>query len=100
MGGYVNKAGDKPWIIPNGSTVHGRLFTGTEATSNRILRVEAGGSAYFTVVSNGWMPISEQTSARGQTQGWVALGFSHRQEGPGLAATGWHRDCGGESGSK
>ena len=50
----VNKVGDKPWIIPNGSVVHGQLFTGTEATSNRILRVEAGGSAYFTVVSNGW----------------------------------------------
>ena len=52
----VNSVGDKPWIIPDGSTVHGKLFTGTEPTNggNRILRVEEGGSAYFTVVSNGW----------------------------------------------
>ena len=36
----VNKVGDKPWIIPNGSVVHGRLFTGTQNAHHRILRVE------------------------------------------------------------
>ena len=49
----VNSAGDKPWIIPDGSTVHGQRFTGAESPSNRILRVEQGGSAYFTSVTNG-----------------------------------------------
>ncbi|MBR1588303.1 MAG: hypothetical protein IJ658_08280, partial [Kiritimatiellae bacterium] len=49
----VNNVGDKPWIVPNGSVVHGQLFTGTQTGNSRILRIEEGGSAYFTVVTNG-----------------------------------------------
>ena len=50
----VNRVGDYPWIIPNGSVVHGQLFTGTQNAHHRILRIEEGGSAYFTCVTNGW----------------------------------------------
>ena len=50
----VNRVGDYPWIIPDGSTVHGQLFTGTQNAHHRILRIEEGGSAYFTCVTNGW----------------------------------------------
>ena len=49
----VNNVGDKPWIIPNGSTVHGQRFTGTQTGNHRILCVEKGGEAYFTSVTNG-----------------------------------------------
>ncbi|MBR1589101.1 MAG: hypothetical protein IJ658_12340, partial [Kiritimatiellae bacterium] len=50
----VNNVGDKPWIISSGSVVHGQLFTGTQTSHHRILRIEEGGSAYFTCVTNGW----------------------------------------------
>ena len=50
----VNRVGDYPWIIPDGSTVHGQLFTGTQNSHHRILRIEESGSAYFTCVTNGW----------------------------------------------
>ena len=49
----VNNAGDVPWIIPNGAVVHGRRFTGVQTGQHRILRVEKGGEAYFTSVTNG-----------------------------------------------
>ena len=49
----VNNAGDVPWIIPDGSTVRGQRFGGTQTGYHRILRVEEGGSAYFTTVTNG-----------------------------------------------
>ncbi len=50
----VNRVGDYPWIIASGSTVHGQLFTGIQNAHHRILRIEEGGSAYFTCVTNGW----------------------------------------------
>ena len=49
----VNNVGDYPWIVPAGSVVHGQVLTGTQTGNNRILRVEEGGSAYFTSVTNG-----------------------------------------------
>ena len=50
----VNRVGDYPWIIASGSTVHGQLFTGIQNSHHRILRIEEGGSAYFSCVTNGW----------------------------------------------
>ena len=49
----VNNVGDYPWIIPDGSVVHGQRFTGTQTGNHRILRVDKGGAAYFTSVTNG-----------------------------------------------
>ena len=45
---------DKPWIIPSGSEVHGKVLKGTQTHRRRILRIESGGSAYFTAMTNGW----------------------------------------------
>ena len=49
----VNNVGDYPWIIPDGSVVHGQRFTGTQTGNHRILRVDKGGEAYFISVTNG-----------------------------------------------
>ena len=45
---------DIPWIVPDGSEVHGGLLTGTQHSHCAILRVDAGGSAYFSTITNGW----------------------------------------------
>lgn len=44
--------------------------------------------------------ISEQASARGQTQGWVALGFPATDKKDQVWLPRDKGDCGGESGSK
>ena len=49
----VNDVGDYPWVIPSGTVVRGQRFTGTQTGQHRILRVEQGGEAYFTSVTNG-----------------------------------------------
>lgn len=50
----VNDVGDYPWIIVSNAVVRGQLFTGTQTSHHRILRIDQGGSAYFTTVTNGW----------------------------------------------
>ena len=50
----VSNVGDYPWIVPSGSTVHGENFSGLQTSHHRILRVDAGGYACFTTVTNGW----------------------------------------------
>ncbi|MBQ9431822.1 MAG: hypothetical protein IJU44_09755, partial [Kiritimatiellae bacterium] len=45
---------DRPWIVPAGSTVHGRSFTGLQNSHRSILKLCEGASAYFTSVVNGW----------------------------------------------
>ena len=45
----VNNVGDYPWIVAAGAVVHGQRFTGTQKDQGRILRVEQGGNAYFTL---------------------------------------------------
>ena len=50
----VGNVGDYPWIVPSGSTVHGENFSGLQTSHHRILRVDAGGYACFTTVTNGW----------------------------------------------
>lgn len=43
-----------PWIVAEGSEVHGGLLTGTQHSHRAILRVDEGGSAYFHTITNGW----------------------------------------------
>lgn len=43
-----------PWIVADGSEVHGGLFTGTQHSHYAILQVNEGGRAYFSTITNGW----------------------------------------------
>ncbi len=45
---------DRPWIVPAGSTVHGRSLTGRQNSHRSIIKLCEGASAYFTSVINGW----------------------------------------------
>ena len=46
---------DKPWILAGaGTEVRGKALTGTQTSRQRILSVNEGASAYFTVMTNGW----------------------------------------------
>ena len=53
-GWIVNNVGDYPWIVPSNAVVRGQCFSGTQTSHHRILRVDEGGYACFTAVTNGW----------------------------------------------
>ena len=50
----VNNVGDYPWIVASNAVVRGQVFSGTQTSQHRILRVEETGYACFTYVTNGW----------------------------------------------
>ena len=53
-GWIVNNVGDYPWIVPSNAVVRGQCFSGTQTSHHRILRVDEGGYACFTAITNGW----------------------------------------------
>ncbi|MBQ6338631.1 MAG: hypothetical protein IJI36_05735, partial [Kiritimatiellae bacterium] len=52
--GAPNNAWERPWVIPSGTSVTGKKFTGTQGNYLSILQIEAGGRAHFTTMEMGW----------------------------------------------
>ena len=50
----VSNVGDYPWIVAKDAVVHGNNFSGLQTSHHRILRIDEGGYACFTTVTNGW----------------------------------------------
>ena len=49
-----NMSVERAWVIPSGSSVSGKKFTGTQGSFRRTLLINAGGSAHFTEMEMGW----------------------------------------------
>ena len=47
-------AWERPWVIPSGTLVTGKKFTGTQGAFKRTLQINAGGTAHFTEMEMGW----------------------------------------------
>ena len=47
-------AWERPWVIPSGTSVTGKKFTGGQGSFRRILQINAGGTAHFTEMEMGW----------------------------------------------
>ena len=52
--GAPSDAWERPWVIPSGTSVTGKKFTGTQGAFKLILQINAGGSAHFTEMEMGW----------------------------------------------
>ena len=49
-----NDSWERPWVIPSGTLVTGKKFTGTQGAFKRTLQINAGGTAHFTEMEMGW----------------------------------------------
>ncbi|MBR1586932.1 MAG: hypothetical protein IJ658_01275, partial [Kiritimatiellae bacterium] len=49
-----NNSWERPWVIPSGTSVSGKKFTGTQGSFKRTLQINAGGTAHFTEMEMGW----------------------------------------------
>ena len=49
-----NMSTERAWVIPSGTSVTGKKFTGGQGSFRRTLLINAGGSAHFTEMEMGW----------------------------------------------
>ena len=49
-----NMSVERAWVIPSGSSVSGKKFTGTQGSFRLTLQINAGGAAHFTEMEMGW----------------------------------------------